>query len=134
MDKVFKLQKKALRIISNSHYLSHSAPLFKEYNLLNVYDTYELELTSFMYKHFTGQLPGVFNDYFTKHIDIKCHRYSTRKTEDYKVCRSKTEFANKTMRNIGPKKWNSIHENIKTSKSIKTFRSNIKENLMSNYI
>ena len=29
--------------MSNRHYLSHSAPLFKKYNLVNVYDLYLLE-------------------------------------------------------------------------------------------
>ena len=36
LDRIMKLQKKAVRIMSNSHYLSHSAPLLKKYNLLNV--------------------------------------------------------------------------------------------------
>ena len=34
MDKIFKLQKWAVRTISNSHYRSHSAPLFQSLNIL----------------------------------------------------------------------------------------------------
>jgi len=58
MEKIFKLQKKALRIISDSEYRSHSSPLFKKYKQLNVYDIYDVELHTFMYKHFHRQLPG----------------------------------------------------------------------------
>ena len=57
MDKIFKLQKWAVRTISNSHYRSHSAPLFQSLNILNVYDTYKLEVGVFMFRHFTNQLP-----------------------------------------------------------------------------
>ena len=49
LEKIHKLQKWAVRIISNSHYRSHSAPLFQKHNILNVYDSYKLELGVFMY-------------------------------------------------------------------------------------
>ena len=84
LDKVFKLQKKALRIISNSHYRSHSAPIFKNYNVLNVYDTYKIEIRTFMY----NQLPNGFHNYFV--LKDKDPRYPTRKVEDYKLCKTKT--------------------------------------------
>ena len=36
LDKLIKLQKWAIRTISNSHYRCHTQPLFKEYNILNI--------------------------------------------------------------------------------------------------
>ena len=131
LEKIFKLQKKALRIISNSNYLSHSAPLFKKYKILNVYDTYDLEVCTFMYKHFNKHLPVVFDDYFNQ---INFHRYPKRNSEDYRLCLRRTEFANNTMRASGPKKWNSIDKNTRKAKSIKHFRSQIKQHLISKYI
>ena len=44
LDKIFKLQKWAIRTISNSHYRSHTGPLFSKYNVLNVHDTFKLIL------------------------------------------------------------------------------------------
>ena len=43
--------------MSSSHYLRHSAPLFKKYNLLNVYDIFLLEVCTFMYKELNNKLP-----------------------------------------------------------------------------
>ena len=43
LEKIHKLQKWAVRIISNSHYRSHSAPLFQKHDILNIYDSYKLE-------------------------------------------------------------------------------------------
>jgi hypothetical protein len=57
LEKILKLQKWALRCISNSHYRSHSGPLFAKYNILNVFDTYKIELGIFMFKFHTTQLP-----------------------------------------------------------------------------
>ena len=48
LDKIFKLQKWAIRTISNSHYRSHTGPLFLKHNILNVYDTYKLSIGIFM--------------------------------------------------------------------------------------
>ena len=119
-------------MITNSDYRSHSAPLFKKCNLLNVYDMFELELCSFMYKHFTDQLPKVFHSYFMKQNHL--HNYNTRKGGDYKVPKTKTTFANKSIRNSGPKFWNTIkRDSVKNSKSIKIFRSQIKNILISKY-
>ena len=37
LDKIFKLQKWAIRTISNSHYRSHTGPLFSKFNILTWY-------------------------------------------------------------------------------------------------
>ena len=44
LDKIFKLQKWAIRAISNSHYRSHTGPLFSRFNILNVHDILKLNL------------------------------------------------------------------------------------------
>ena len=66
LDKIFKLQKWAIRTISNSHYRSHTGPLFSKFNILNVHDTFKLNLGIFMYRHYSNQLPPIFSTYFTK--------------------------------------------------------------------
>ena len=49
VEPLFKLQKKAIRIISKSNYLDHTAPLFKSLKLLTVYDVYKLNCILFIY-------------------------------------------------------------------------------------
>ena len=44
LDKIFKLQKLAIRTISNSHYRSHTGPLFSKFNILNVHDIFKLNV------------------------------------------------------------------------------------------
>ena len=43
LDSVAKLQKRAIRTITNSNFIAHSEPLLKELRLLNVYDMHDLK-------------------------------------------------------------------------------------------
>ena len=89
LDKIFKLHNS--RTISNSHYRSHTGPLFSKYNVLNVHDTFKLNLGIFLYKHHTNQLPLIFSTYFTKHVQI--HNYPTRNAQDYSINITKKMFS-----------------------------------------
>ena len=61
LRKIHKLQKWEMRVISNSHYRSHPASIFQKYNILDVYDSYKLEVGAFMYQYFQNLLPSSFN-------------------------------------------------------------------------
>ncbi len=70
LDKIINLLKWTVRIISNSHYRSHTKPLFARHNLLNIEDIYSLELGVFMYKFSINKLPYTFHNYFSRRFDI----------------------------------------------------------------
>lgn len=71
------LQKKAIRTITNSHYLSHTEPLFKGMNLLKVVDIFSLRLLKFLHKLSNDRLPPYFNEY-RAHLEHKDIPYSLR--------------------------------------------------------
>ena len=50
LKKLNSLQKRALRLITRSPYLSTSNPLFIHLNLLKIYDIYRLQTATFMFK------------------------------------------------------------------------------------
>ena len=51
------LQKKALRFMTNSSYIAHTAPLFIQHGVLRVTDMYKLKLLKFYYKLSYNLLP-----------------------------------------------------------------------------
>ena len=59
--KLFTIQKRALRIVSNSSYLCHIKALFKKFNTFYIFDLYEKELDIFMYKYKAGSLSTSFD-------------------------------------------------------------------------
>ena len=46
-EAISKLQKRAIRTITHSHYIAHSEPLLKQLNLLKVNDMIDLKLLKF---------------------------------------------------------------------------------------
>ena len=49
-DRISKLQKRALRIMTNSKYNAHTDPLFKQLHLLKVKDIIDVQCLKFWYK------------------------------------------------------------------------------------
>lgn len=127
IDKLVKLQKRAVRIISGVHFRSHTSPLFAKHNLLNVHDLYSIELGVFMYKYSNDKLPTSFKNYFSRRSDIL--DYQTRRLNDFNHTKNKKVFSDHSMRTCGTILWNSLSSTIKTAKSIKHFRTQPKCNL-----
>ena len=94
------LQKKAVRIITNSNYLAHSEPIFKTLNLLKLEDILKVNILKFYYQHENKNLPIYFQN-IEYNPSISSHHYSTRKHEY--VYYVKHEFAKKSLKYTIPK-------------------------------
>ena len=78
INRLIKLQKKAVRVICKSKYNAHTEPLLKSTNLLKVTDIFKINTLKFIYKYRNDKLP----DYFYGMLDdvqIETnHDYNTR--------------------------------------------------------
>ena len=63
IDKLHKLQKRAIRNITKSDYRAHTGPLCKEHNLLKVHDIYYLAVLKFYSKLVNNNLPHYFSSF-----------------------------------------------------------------------
>ena len=63
-DKIEKLQKKALRIMSFSELQDPSSPLFKRWKILKIKDIVEIQNCLFVHSFLTGKLPKSFENFF----------------------------------------------------------------------
>ena len=63
LDRIFKLQKKAIRIITLSKYNAHTEPLFKREGLLKVQDIFKQQQLIFGYNLINKNLPIFFRNY-----------------------------------------------------------------------
>ncbi len=123
LNKIFLLQKRALRTISKSSYLCPSKPLFEKYNVLNIFDMHAKEVAIFMYKYKNNLLPKSFDNCFVVNHDI--HNYNTRNKDDFVIPKSKS----KTIFTNGPKIWNKLSIELKQAKSLKIFKDIIKHQI-----
>ena len=96
-ERITKLQKKAVRIISLSKYNAHTEPIFKELKLLKVSDILKLQELKFFYRYQHKQLP-------TYHLELPfqansfTHAYNTRQHHDIHQPLAKHEYAKKCLR------------------------------------
>ena len=80
VQKIIKLQKKALRIISFSEFRAHTSPLFKEHKILKFQDHIELENCLLIHDFLKNKLPQSFNNYFQTTKTLY-NRVSTRNSK-----------------------------------------------------
>ena len=132
LEKLIKLQKWAIRTVSNSHYRSHTGPICAKYNVLTVTDMHTLELGTFMYRNSVNELPSSFNNYFIKRSEV--HNYLTRHGNHLNLTKNKKTFSDHSVRTTGPCLWNALENSTRASKSVKHFRNQMKQKLISSYM
>ena len=74
-ERLYRLQKRIIRIITNSYFIAHSEPIYKSLNLLKLPDMYRIQLYKLYYKikhqtvptYFKTMLIHMHNPYNTSH-------------------------------------------------------------------
>ena len=130
-QRVFKLQKKSIRIISKTTYNSHTSPLFKRHDLLKINDLFNLSCLKVFHKFLNNKLPSYFNNFFT----FSSHHYFTRSKRPLQpYCR--TTLAKKCLKNYVPKLISTTPEVVASkiySHSLEGFSHYFKAFNISNY-
>ena len=106
LDRILKIQKKYVRIITFSDFRAHSKPLFKKLSILTVYDLYKYQLAIFMFKNFNGLIPATHRFMFKLNSDL--HSYKTRNSLKYHVSYCRTSCRQNVAQNLGPRLWNEL--------------------------
>ena len=95
--RLYKLQKKALRIINKSPYLAHTDPMFIKYNVLKVKDILEQNHLKFLFKLSHRSLPVYFY-HFVSATGFNVHTHNTRHRHNIRTPKIKHEFRKKCLR------------------------------------
>jgi ribonuclease P/MRP protein subunit RPP40 len=73
LNKIVIIQKKAVRIIANAPYYSHTNNIFHQYNILKFTDICNLYLGKYMYQQLNSLLPEPLSDTYSSCSDIHAH-------------------------------------------------------------
>jgi hypothetical protein len=90
VNKIFLLQKKALRIITGSNYTEHTPPLFFAQNIMPLDMIIKHSKLKFMHSVKYNYCPKSFIGVFSENLDINCN-YELRNMQDYTVPRARIE-------------------------------------------
>ena len=121
---LFRLQKKIIRIITNSDYFAHTQPLFKESSSLNLFDINKQQIGLYMYKKINSD---------ARITSQPQHAYFTRTHDNLPVPTHNLTVFQHSLSYLGPKIWNSIPNHIKLLPSIHTFKTKFKSYILQNY-
>ena len=111
-NRIIKLQKKALRIITLSNYISHTDPLYKQLSLLKVDDILKLQQLKFYYNYLHNDLPCYLQNWrFVFKYEV--HGHDTRDKNKIYTYQIKHDFAKKCLRHNLPLLLNNLPEIVK---------------------
>ena len=128
LNKVFLLQKRAVRIITNSPWLAHTAPLFRKLNLLTIGQINKLQSACFMFKCVNCDVPIYFSNMFVTNINV--HQHNTRQVDCLHVYPSRTKIRQFSIAVYGIKIWNSLPENLRNIGTLTHFKKQYKNLLL----
>ena len=129
---LLKLQKRGVRIMTNSPSRAHTKDLFKRLEILPLPKLYEMKLLLFLYKYRNSDLPVVFNNFFILNNSI--HNYITRHRHCFRTPRVRTDIRNRTLRCAAVRVYNTYYNVIDYSVRISIFKQNVKKMLLNSLL
>jgi hypothetical protein len=131
IEKIYKIQKKSIRIINKMPYNFHTEPLFKECGILTIKDQYKFNVAIFMNKLRNNELPQSFNDlkYFTKPDRPTRQIHVNMATQQ----RARTKFSSLLPFHKFPHIWNNLHPEIREIQNTTSFKRKLRSKLLESY-
>ena len=97
LDRLFKLQKRAIRIVYHSPFLAHTSSIFYSLKLLNIkiYDIYKHQLGIFMFLCHRKLLPTSLLKYYS--LNCYIHSHATRNAANFHIPKTRTIISYKSI-------------------------------------
>ena len=118
-----RLQKKCVRIITNSSSTANSSPLFKQLRILPFKELRDYHIMLFMHKYLNGQQPDIFDG--TWQYRHQLHQYNTRNRDELNVDITTKNYIFKLPLIQFPLIFNSLPEELKSIQDFKLFKKRI---------
>ena len=123
-EKIEKLQKKALRIMSFSDFKEPSSPLFKEWKILKIKDIVEIQNCLLCYSFLKGKLPKSFDNFLQRCSDIHSNPTRFSKSEHLYMPRFKSvKHGLNCITNVCVNSWNKLTEMLESPSSVRIFEN-----------
>ena len=105
LNKIFKIQKKAIRIITNSRYNDHTGPLFSSHKILPLEKIIKQAILTFMHSVAYDYAPKSFDGIWIKNNNRE-RDFNLRNDDDFHVPVPRIDFYKKMPTFSLPNEWN----------------------------
>jgi len=131
LECIHKLQKKALRICTNSPYLAPSRPIFSRLKTLTIYDIHEFQIATLMYYVKHNLAPTNVLSFFQYNKNI--YQYNTRSHTKFHYPVVASQSILNSVKHSGPRIWNHLSNDITSCSNITSFKVKLKRLLINAY-
>ena len=135
INKVFRLQKRATRVILNADTRANSADLFKELNWLPIFREAKINQCALVYKRLNWVCPNYMLELLKQNIDICSTERQIRYGSLNLIC-PKYERESKgawTFQVSATRFWNSLPDEIKCSSSLDILKTALYKSFLESY-
>jgi len=127
MGRVFKLQKRAARVICYAHNQASSVHLFNKLNWIPLYEEIKIAKCCIVYKRINNNVPAYIED--SLKLNNQVHSRNTRYCNSNLICAKynrKTE-GGRTFSVTTSQLWNALSLNLRNANSSTVFKNNYRE-------
>jgi len=118
-DKIFKIQKRALRIIDHSPKYTSCRQLFTKFKILPLFSLYVYEILRFAHKNLSVYTTNNFN-----------HHYNTRHGNQFRIPKHRLTLLEKGVQYTSIKYFNMLPAELRQERSYNKFSLNVKKLLL----
>ena len=128
LNRIYYLQKRVVRAVTNSEYRAHTALLFSKLKILDIFQLNTLDIAKFMFRYHNNLLPPLFFNLFMTNSQV--HKYDTRTAGNFRVHSCRTNIKKFTILYQGPRVWNCLPASITNLSSFPMFKNKVLEFLL----
>ena len=118
--------------LENSFVREHSAPLFKQLKLLNIYDIFKVEALKFVYDSINKNNPSQFHSFYLYPTNRHINTAANRNNLNTPLIRT-SNFGIKSLKYTGVILWNVLSFNDRSCILKATFSKMIKKSFIEQY-
>ena len=130
-NKIFILQKKAIRAINGLNYNEHTNDYFKLMNILKIEDQYKLQITTFIHKLLNLDTDCNLATKLIKNSQV--HHHGTRQENKLNIRPINKARSKFSLIHNGGKIWNTLPEKLRKFDSLSKFKIHTKSHFLDNY-
>ena len=130
INRLKKIQKRAIRLICQAKYNSHTEPLLRKLNLLKLDDIFALNCIKIYVRNLQNKLPRYLSQQLLTNSEI--HNYPTRQRYDIHNFPIRSKLEHQCLNKKVNKIWNDVPDNIKNC-SLKSIVKQFRKYKLSGY-
>ena len=133
--RITAVQKRVIRVISKSYYMSHTEPRMKKFGLLKLEQLYEQQSSTLIHDIINKRAPKVMGNLINLEREATSHNLRNHQSDPHQLRPplARTKTSTNSLRTKGPQIWNQLPNELRSITSKSIFKSRLKQHYLEQY-